>query len=125
MKYALLIYPGRAVEECERLPEEDQRSILGVFVALGRERGVLGAEQLQPAEGATTVGVEDGKTLTTDGRSRTRRRFSAAFTCSRRTTSIGLPFVAHRNVLFTVACDLSRDATVRMLVGERPDARGR
>lgn len=88
MKYALLIYPGRAVEEYERLPEEEQRSIL-------------------------------------DGRSRTRRRFSAASTCSRRTTSIGLPFVAHRNVLFTVACDLSRDATARMLVGERPDARGR
>jgi hypothetical protein len=28
---------------------------------------VLGAEQLQPAESATTVRVEDGKTLTTDG----------------------------------------------------------
>ena len=67
MKYALLIYPGRSVEEYERLPEEERRSILGEYLALAQEPGVLGAEQLQPAESATTVRVEDGKTLTTDG----------------------------------------------------------
>jgi hypothetical protein len=66
MKYALLIYPSRA-EEYERLPEEEQRSILGEYLALVQEPGVFGAEQLQPAESATTVRVEDGKTLTTDG----------------------------------------------------------
>jgi hypothetical protein len=31
------------------------------------EPGVLGAEQLQPPESATTVREQDGKTLTTDG----------------------------------------------------------
>jgi hypothetical protein len=67
VKYALLIYPGRSVEEYERLPEEERRSILGEYLALAQEPGVLGAEQLQPAESATTVRVEDGKTLTTDG----------------------------------------------------------
>jgi hypothetical protein len=66
MKYALLIYPG-ALEEYERLPEETRQSITGEYVALAQEPGVLGAEQLQPAESATTVRVEDGRTLTTDG----------------------------------------------------------
>jgi hypothetical protein len=37
------------------------------FLALTEEPGVLGAEQLQPPETATTVRVEDGKTLMTDG----------------------------------------------------------
>jgi hypothetical protein len=67
MKYALLIYPGRAAEVGERLPEEEQRSIRAEYLALAQEPGVLGAEQLQPPESATTVRVEDGKTLTTDG----------------------------------------------------------
>jgi hypothetical protein len=67
MKYALLIYPVRALEDFERLPEEEQQSIVGEYLALLDEPGVLGAEQLQPAESATTVRVEDGRTLTTDG----------------------------------------------------------
>jgi hypothetical protein len=66
MRYALLIY-ARTVEESERLSEEEQRSLTGEYVALAQEPGVLGAEQLQPPESATTVRVEDGKTLTTDG----------------------------------------------------------
>jgi hypothetical protein len=67
MKYALLIYPGRTVEEFEQLPEEQQRSLEAEFLALMDEPGVLGAEQLQPPESATTVREQDGKTLTTDG----------------------------------------------------------
>jgi hypothetical protein len=64
MRYALLIYSG--VEENE-VPPEEERSIVGEYLALAQEPGVLGAEQLQPPESATTVRVEDGKTLTTDG----------------------------------------------------------
>ena len=67
MKYALLIYPGNAPERAERLPEHEQQSILTEYLALMQEPGVLGAEQLQPAESATTVRVEDGQTLMTDG----------------------------------------------------------
>jgi hypothetical protein len=67
MKYALLIYPGRTVEEFEQLPEEQQQSLRAEFLALMDEPGVLGAEQLQPPESATTVREQDGKTLTTDG----------------------------------------------------------
>ena len=67
MKYALLIYPGRAPQEVERLSAEEQRSILGEYMALMEEPGVLGAAQLEPPESATTIRVEAGKTLTTDG----------------------------------------------------------
>jgi len=67
MKYALLIYPGRSMEEYERMSDEERQSIQDEYDALLHERGVLGAEQLQPAESATTVRVEDGRTLTTDG----------------------------------------------------------
>ena len=67
MKYALLIYPGRSMEEYERMSEEERQSILGEYDALLQEPGVFGAEQLQPPESATTVRVEDGRTLTTDG----------------------------------------------------------
>jgi hypothetical protein len=67
MKYALLIYPGMTTEERQRLPEDEQRSILNDYFALTQEPGVYGAEQLQPPESATTVRVENGTTLTTDG----------------------------------------------------------
>jgi len=67
VKYALLIYPGTALEEFERMSEDEQRSTLGEYMALSREADVLGAQQLQPPESATTVRVEDGKALTTDG----------------------------------------------------------
>jgi hypothetical protein len=67
MRYALLIYPGELTSDSEQLSEEERRSILGEYLALLEEPGVVGAEQLQPPESATTVRVEDGKTLTTDG----------------------------------------------------------
>jgi len=67
MKYALLIYPGELTSDSDQFSEEERQSIQGEYLALLQEPGVLGAEQLQPAESATTVRVEHGKTLTTDG----------------------------------------------------------
>jgi len=67
VKYALLIYPGELTSTSEQLSEEERASVLDEYLALLQEPGVLGAEQLQPPESATTVRVEDGKTLTTDG----------------------------------------------------------
>jgi hypothetical protein len=67
MKYALLIYPGELTSESEQLPAEEREAILGEYLALLNEPGVLGAAQLQPPESATTIRVEDEKTLTTDG----------------------------------------------------------
>jgi len=63
----MLIYSGPAMREYERLPDEEQRAIVGEYQALMEEPGVLGAEQLQPPESATTVRVDDGTVLTTGG----------------------------------------------------------
>lgn len=67
MKYALLIYPGELTSDSEQVSEEERAVILSEYLALMQEPGVLGAHQLQPAESATTVRAENGKTLTTDG----------------------------------------------------------
>jgi hypothetical protein len=67
VKYALLIYSGQATEEYERLPEEAREAITDEYRALLDVPGVLGAEQLERPDSATTVRVQDGRTLTTDG----------------------------------------------------------
>ncbi len=67
MKYALLIYTGTAMEEYGRLTEQEQRSVLSEYLALAQEPGVLGSAQLQPPGTASTVRVEGGKALVTDG----------------------------------------------------------
>jgi hypothetical protein len=67
MRYALLIYPGPMAEGDERLPDEEQRSIRGEYLALAQEPGMLDGGRLQPPESTTTVRVEDGRVLTTDG----------------------------------------------------------
>jgi hypothetical protein len=67
MKYLLQIYPAEAREALERLPEHEQQAILEEYLAIGQLPGVLGGEQLQPVETATTVRVQDGETLLIDG----------------------------------------------------------
>src|SRR5438477_6662918 len=65
MKYALLIYskPGSH----EELPQEEYQQALGVYGSLSEDSRCVSGGQLQPVETATTVRVQDGKTLTTDG----------------------------------------------------------
>jgi hypothetical protein len=67
MKYLLQIYPVVAREEFDRFPAEEQEAILSEFMAIGQSPGVIGGAQLQPVETATTVRVQDGETLLTDG----------------------------------------------------------
>jgi hypothetical protein len=67
MQYMLLIYSGEAPDNWERLSEDEQNSITGEYMAISQSPGVTGGAQLQPGETATTVRVEDGRTLTTDG----------------------------------------------------------
>jgi hypothetical protein len=67
MKYMLQIYSGEAADAYERLPESEQEAIMGEYMAIYETPGVIAGNQLQPAETATTVRVEDGRTLTTDG----------------------------------------------------------
>ncbi|HET6946106.1 MAG TPA: YciI family protein [Gaiellaceae bacterium] len=67
MKYALLIYSSEARNGFDRLPEAEQRAVMGEYYAISELPGTFGGAQLQPAATATTVRVEDGQTLTTDG----------------------------------------------------------
>lgn len=67
MQYIGLIYSGDAMEEFERLSEEEQQSVLGEYAAIRELPNVQAGHQLQPAQTATTVKVEDGRVLTTDG----------------------------------------------------------
>jgi hypothetical protein len=65
MKYALLIYdkPGSH----EALPDDEREAVYGEYFALSNDSRCTGGAQLQPVQAATTVQVEDGRTLTTDG----------------------------------------------------------
>ena len=67
MKYMLLIHSSAAPEAFESLSEDEQNAILGEYMAISEAPGVSDGNQLQPTETATTVRVQDGKTLTTDG----------------------------------------------------------
>jgi hypothetical protein len=79
MKYALLIYSGDAMDRFGELPEDEQRSALAEYFAISKEPGVYGGEQLQPSESATTVRVEDGQTLVTDGPFAESKEFLGGF----------------------------------------------
>jgi hypothetical protein len=67
MKYLLQIYPDGALEAFERLPADEQQSIVEEYAAIHRTPEVIGGDRLQPVESATTVRVRDGETLLTDG----------------------------------------------------------
>ena len=68
MKYMMLIHSGEDVWAfVNRLSEEEQAQILREYLALSDEPGVIAGHQLHPADTATTVRVQDGRTLTTDG----------------------------------------------------------
>ena len=71
MKYMLLIHqvdaPTPPSEEWERLSEDEQNAVFGAYKEINETAGVSPGLWLQPPEAATTVRVQDGKTLTTDG----------------------------------------------------------
>ena len=67
MKYLLQIYEGGSREEFKRLSSDEQQGIVEEYLAIRQSPGVIGGDQLQPVETATTVRVRDGQTLLTDG----------------------------------------------------------
>jgi hypothetical protein len=71
MKYMLLIHQGDTPtppsEEWERLSEDEQKAVYAAYKAINETPGVSPGVQMQSPETATTVRVQDGKTLTTDG----------------------------------------------------------
>ena len=71
MKYLLLIQQGETPtpqsEEWERLSEDEQKAVYADYQAINETPGVTPGVWMQPPETATTVRVQDGRTLTTDG----------------------------------------------------------
>jgi hypothetical protein len=73
MKYMLLIQQGETPtpddpEAWARLSEDEQKAIYRDYQAINETPGVTpSGNWLAPPEAATTVRVQDGKTLTTDG----------------------------------------------------------
>jgi hypothetical protein len=72
MKYLLLIHQGTTPtpydpEAWARLSEDEQQSVYADYQAVNQTPGVSPGLQLSPPETATTVRVQDGQTLTTDG----------------------------------------------------------
>jgi hypothetical protein len=72
MKYMLLIHQGdtptpRDPEAWERLSEDEQKAVFADYQAVNETPGVTPGVWMEPPELATTVRVQDGKTLTTDG----------------------------------------------------------
>ena len=72
MKYMLLIHQGdtptpRDPEAWGKLSEDEQKAVYADYMAINQTDGVSPGLQLDEPETATTVRVEDGKTLTTDG----------------------------------------------------------
>ena len=68
MKYMLLIHSGGEVRDrFNDLSDVEQKQITEEFLVIAQTPGVLGANQLHPADTATTVRVEGGRTLMTDG----------------------------------------------------------
>lgn len=92
MKYILLIHQGDAPtpntpEEWVRLSEEERNAVFADYQAINQMPGVTPGVQMQPAETSTTVRVQDGRTLTTDGPFVAVKRRSAATSSSRRRIS--------------------------------------
>jgi hypothetical protein len=71
MKYMLLIQQGDTPtpgsDSWDRLSEDEQKAISSDYQAVNETPGVTPGVWMQPPEAATTVRVQDGKTLTTDG----------------------------------------------------------
>jgi hypothetical protein len=72
MKYMLLIHQGstptpRDPEAWATLSPDEQKAVFADYQAINSTPGVTPGVGLEPPETATTVRVEDGRTLTTDG----------------------------------------------------------
>ena len=71
MKYMLLIHQGTTplpgTPEWDELSPQEQGQVYADYKAINETPGLTPGVQLDAPETATTVRVQDGKTLTTDG----------------------------------------------------------
>ena len=65
MQYALMIYARPGADE--DLSDADREAVQSEYLALEKDARCVRAEQLHPAEMATSVRVVGGQTLITDG----------------------------------------------------------
>jgi hypothetical protein len=66
VKYMLLIYANTS--QWDNRTDDEREAITQEYMAIAMDQSVtVHSEQLQPGETATTVKVQDGSTLTTDG----------------------------------------------------------
>jgi hypothetical protein len=68
----LLIHQGStptpySPDEWNKLSPDEQNAVFAAYKEINETPGVTSGVQMQPPETATTVRVEDGQTLTTDG----------------------------------------------------------
>jgi hypothetical protein len=67
MQYLMLINLGPKARDYKSLSTDEQKAVAEGYQALNQTPGVTPGLGLQPPEMATTVRVDDGKTLTSDG----------------------------------------------------------
>jgi len=71
MKYMMLIHHGSAPtprsDDWDSLSEDERNGVVSAYRALSETPGVSPGLQLSAPETATTVRVQDGRTLITDG----------------------------------------------------------
>jgi hypothetical protein len=71
MKYMLLIHQGDTplpgTDAWDRLSDDQKGQVYAAYQALNETPGVTPGVRMQAPETATTVRVQDGRTLTTDG----------------------------------------------------------
>ena len=71
MKYMLLIHQGTTPlpgsDEWESLPDGEKKAVYADYQSINQTPGVSPGVRMGPPETATTVRVQDGTTLTTDG----------------------------------------------------------
>jgi hypothetical protein len=71
MQYVMLIYQGTTplpgTQEWETLSDDEQKTVYADYEAINKTEGVTPGLPLGLPENATTVRVDDGKTLVTDG----------------------------------------------------------
>ena len=65
MHYAVMIY--RRPDEYEAMTDEELEAIRHEYHVIGDDPRVIAGARLQPVETATTLRVQDGRVLTTDG----------------------------------------------------------
>jgi hypothetical protein len=72
MKFMLLIHQGDTPTPDDpqawgQLSEQEQQAVYGDYMAINKTPGVTSGVRMEPPELATTVRVQDGRMLTTDG----------------------------------------------------------